>query len=878
MKTVLLFIVLLLACSVGYSQTTFIGNIKDETGAVVPAASIIINKTGTNELIAYSISDKNGDYKITVNSTDKNVDIHVRCIGYATVTETILNISQTKNIILTAKAVELKEVKIKTSSIYRKGDTVNYSVSSFAREQDRSIADVLQRMPGIEILSDGKVLYQGKPINKYYIEGLDLLEGKYNLANQNLPYKEVTTIQILENHQPVKVLESLSFSDKAALNIKLKNKYTFTGQAKAGTGMAPVLWDVNITPMLFMPKRQVLVSYQTNNTGNNIDKQLKTLTIEDLIAGVDINSGKQDWLSIQQLDQPGFDEKRWLFNNIHLFSVNYLEKLRNDYELRINASYLNDYQRQKGITKTLYLLPADTVELLEKKSNNLYFNSLETGVTVQKNTNKIFFKNNTKFQKYWDSQTGNILENQETLRQELNNPYYTINNNFETIFLSGKKLLTLNSIIRISKTPQTLDIKPGQFEELLSNGDPYEDLLQKLKNQTYYTRNSVAFTKGWKGFSFTPNAGFQIEKQSLETRIKTSYSPILPDSFYNYLNWINSKIFAGVQTQYKIRKWKMEFKLPFNHYFYLAKDNSLDRSQKLKRLTFEPKFLFLYDANALWNFSASFNLTNQFGTIQQLYYGYILQDYRTIKRMDSPLPQIVNKLFNGSISYRNPIRSMFWNIIYSRSQNDNNLLYDYKVLENGSLEVKSIEQNNINISHTLTTRASKYFRKTRTNVALSGNFSIQKFQQLINDEIADIDIISRGFGGKIETEATKWFNIEYQGKWTFSNNNIQSKKNRMVNWQNHNVKLIFYPKKDNYINFQANFIENNLYEENSKYFFADLFYRYSLKKKNIDFEAHWNNIFNNKNYETINIMDFNYTETNFQLRPSQFLVSVRFAL
>jgi hypothetical protein len=28
--------------------------------------------------------------------------------------------------------------------------------------------------------------YQGKAINKYYIEGLDLLEGKYNLANDNL--------------------------------------------------------------------------------------------------------------------------------------------------------------------------------------------------------------------------------------------------------------------------------------------------------------------------------------------------------------------------------------------------------------------------------------------------------------------------------------------------------------------------------------------------------------------------------------------------------------------------------------------------------------------------------------------------------------------
>jgi hypothetical protein len=103
-------------------------------------------------------------------------------------------------------------------------------------------------MPGIEVLSDGKILYQGRPINKYYIEGLDLLEGKYNLANENLPHKEVTQVQILENHQPIKALDSLKFSDQAALNIKLKNAYTFTGQARLGSGFRPLLWEANITP------------------------------------------------------------------------------------------------------------------------------------------------------------------------------------------------------------------------------------------------------------------------------------------------------------------------------------------------------------------------------------------------------------------------------------------------------------------------------------------------------------------------------------------------------------------------------------------------------------------------------------------------------
>ncbi|MFV0247637.1 MAG: hypothetical protein ACK5H1_01570 [Tenacibaculum sp.] len=101
----------------------------------------------------------------------------------------------------------------------------------------------------IELFRDGKILYRGKPINKYYIEGLNLLEGKYNLANSNLPHKEVAKVQVLDNHQPIRVLDSLVYSNQAAINIKLKNSYTFTRQAELGLGLLPLLWYTNFAPM-----------------------------------------------------------------------------------------------------------------------------------------------------------------------------------------------------------------------------------------------------------------------------------------------------------------------------------------------------------------------------------------------------------------------------------------------------------------------------------------------------------------------------------------------------------------------------------------------------------------------------------------------------
>ena len=289
MKQFVLGVFIIINSSV-FSQVTINGKLSDEMGNPISGGSVVIKQIGTNNIISYDISKANGKYEIAFSSKLKDLEIWVGNLGFESIKKNIENKSQTQNFELREKLVMIDEIVIKNSPITKKGDTINYSVSSFAKDHDRTIADVLNRLPGIEVLNDGKILYQGKPINKYYIEGLDLLEGKYNLANENLPHKEVVQVQILENHQPIKALENLKFSDNVALNIRLKNAYTFTGQARLGSGFSPLLWDINATPMLFTKKRQILTTYQANNTGENIASQIKKLTIEDVLNQLENNS------------------------------------------------------------------------------------------------------------------------------------------------------------------------------------------------------------------------------------------------------------------------------------------------------------------------------------------------------------------------------------------------------------------------------------------------------------------------------------------------------------------------------------------------------------------------------------------------------------
>ena len=73
------------------------------------------------------------------------------------------------DIIVTTSPLTIREAKIKAAPMSVKGDTVVYHVSQYKEETDRAIADVLKRMPGITVEESGRIAYNGKPINRFYI-------------------------------------------------------------------------------------------------------------------------------------------------------------------------------------------------------------------------------------------------------------------------------------------------------------------------------------------------------------------------------------------------------------------------------------------------------------------------------------------------------------------------------------------------------------------------------------------------------------------------------------------------------------------------------------------------------------------------------------
>src|SRR5699024_3113857 len=408
--------------------------------------------------------------------------------------------------------------------------------AAFKSGKDRSIQDVLKKMPGVEISTDGEIQYQGKPINKFYVEGLDLMGGQYGMISNNLSADKVSSVEILENHQPIKVLDSIEPSENAAINIRLKNNITMTGNATVGGGAAPGLWYANLVPMVFIKNLQVLTSYQTNNTGEDLNRGFRRFSVRSFRFGQS-SDRRQDWLSTAGVSAPSFSSKRWLDNTSHAGSINLLYKDKKETEYSLKTSYINDFRERQGGMRTIYTLPEGDFEIDDRTAQHTQAERWETSLSIERNENSNFRSNQLDFSQQWDGAFSRIVQNQDPQEHRLHNPFTKISNNFERIFSLGKQLVTLNSNIGYNESPQELSITPGVFENILSNEESIDKLEQKVYHKRFFANHSLTLTKSLGKINFDIRPGFNYTTQSMDSHMILDDTPLSNMEYQNDMRW-----------------------------------------------------------------------------------------------------------------------------------------------------------------------------------------------------------------------------------------------------------------------------------------------------------------------------------------------------
>jgi hypothetical protein len=863
------------------AQSIISGKITDDKHQSLPYINITLHEPHSLAIAAFVITDAEGKYIVKYASKTDSIQLKFYGLGFAAQTKTVANRSQEINVELQEKHTELKEVVIRETPITRRGDTLSYSVNAFKTQSDRAIGDLIRRLPGIEVDAMGKISYQGKPINKYYIEGLDLLGGRYSLANENLPVDGVSQVQVIENHQPIRILDSLVISENAAINIRLRNNVATTGTARFGLGGIPLLWEANITPMLFTKQQQLIASYQSNNIGNTIETQVKVLTIEDALNSFESEERKKTWVRIIPVETPVFSTARWLYNQPHLGSVNFLKKLAAGYELKLNVSYLKDNQRQTGNTQTVNYTPTDTIRFAENKRNHLVINLLETDITLEKNNKIAYFKNQLTLNKQWDRATGILTNNNSPVYQGVVGNYFSLTNQLKDIFKVKKQVITLQSFLNFQQSPQTLEMMPGQFSGLFTIANAFDSLAQRVALRSFITHNRVSMRKNVKGISLSPQMGFRIENRQLQSQIRSistnSEAILATGNFMNHLEWKKAELYSKMQAQYWIRKWKTTLDLPLTYYRFVIRDTLLKQSQRVERLAFEPRLNVGFEAGSFWKLSGVAERKYSFGDIDDIFYGYLLRDYRSIERRNVPLSQVI--LWRGSlnVNYQNPLHAVFGFLMFSKTWSDYNLMYASRLSAKGVVESYALPIQNSGITQNVVGRISKYFKVIKSQISLNYQKTTIQRQQLLNNVSLPLNTGLRSWGLKADINPSKKLAIYYDFKASKTHIEIAGKKNPPASQERHQFGVSVFPSRQIYLGLTNDYYINHLQTKSINSIFSDLTFRYTLLKKKIDVETNWTNLWNTSDLTVVSANSFSYFESTYQLRPMQIIQKIRFS-
>ena len=185
----------------------YTGHVADKEDGAPVAGAIVTARDSLGKPLGYTTTSASGDFVLRPRGDGTTVQLDFSTMGYRR--QSVPANAGRMLVLLTPETTDIREVTIRAPRLSFRGDTVSYNVSRFTEAQDRSIADVLRKMPGIEVAKSGEIRYNGQPINNFYIEGLDMLDGRYKQATNNIAPQDVASVEVMENHQPIKALKDI---------------------------------------------------------------------------------------------------------------------------------------------------------------------------------------------------------------------------------------------------------------------------------------------------------------------------------------------------------------------------------------------------------------------------------------------------------------------------------------------------------------------------------------------------------------------------------------------------------------------------------------------------------------------------------------------
>ena len=865
-KSILTPLLLLLSLSTTYAQSIELsGTVSDKaTGETMSGVLVTIRPAGTTKVVQFTQTSIEGGFTIKLNTSPQNYELHFSMMGFAQRTVPLKADQTVYNISLSEKVTELKEVIVHAPSIHQRGDTITYIVSKFADAQDKSLADVLKKMPGIEVEKSGAIKYNGVAINKFYIEGKDMLGGKYGIATNNIHQKDVGSIEVMENHQPVKALEDISFSQNPGINVRLKEdaKARWVGTMKAGAGFTPFLWNAEVALMRFKKKSQTLNTYKTNNIGSDIIRETMSFSVDDFLSQFGKDYRLAEHISVRPSMLSDIDAQRARFNKTHLFTTNNLWSLGKNYDLTSQISYSNNRLTSDNATRTSYFLPDSTV--LTDLSEHAYSkeNRLSGDVTLRANTKKLFLENKLLADLRWNDSEMDITGTFPN-SQTATTTHRKISNDLKLIKRSGRKAFTINSYNLYQVKPQTLSVERENEEQY-----------QAIESSAFFTNTNTSLSFYVNPITISMKLGVVGVVRSMEsnlTGVSDTLGMLKNDLSMRYMN-----LYVSPEMEYKKSGFEAKFSMPISYIPYRYTDNLTKKDHNEDKVILSPRLFMRYHFTSRLSASVSGSYAQTPLSEQSFYDGLILNNYRNLSQGYIDYKTGNSKSANLSIRYRNPLKALFVNGSVMHSWNYSPRVSNRYFL-NEYLLNSYISQDNRSDMWLASGNVSKGLEAIKGIVSLRSSFSNFEgatFQNGIESAYASD---SWSITPKITSRIAQWWNVSYE--LTFAQNWLRMKDiDRVSSYKNISQQLSSYftPSKKWYLQLTGEHYYNEITQDVSKHFLlADAEFTYSFTG-GWEFNLLVRNIFNQSVYSYTSYDGLTSMSREYQIRPRNVVASVFF--
>ena len=884
MRAILLTALILLFASVANAQIIIQGSIKDAQQKGIDGVNITIQEKDNPAILGFTLTGNDGKYRIEYKGQKDSLTITTSGFNIQKQSKTVARKNQTVDFVVNFETIALNEVKITLPKIRQKGDTISYLVESFLDKNDRTIEDVIKKLPGVDVKESGEILYQSIPINKFYIEGLDLLQGRYGIATKNIEAKDVQSVEVLENHQAIKALRDRVISEKAAINLKLKEsaKGVWTSNALLGAGLPPILWSGELTAMYFAKGKQNISSYKGNNTGNDVSVEQN-----QFYSSGSSRQSDGGLLSVQSPSSPSISRKRYLFNRADAFAFNNLWKTANDYQINATVDYLNDRIDRSSFARTEYFLPGnESVEVEETLHSRSYINHANASIQLNANKDKFYLNNTLKLEGGWDSERGNAMS-ADSVGQRLEKPNYGVNNTFELIKNQEKTALRIYSDNRYATSPHTLTVQPVLYENLFATAKDFRAMRQTATSKRFAsnTRVSGGIDKGnWhQDYALSFRADWQhldseltLEQPAGASGWARAETP--PDSLRNNLQWNKLEWIFAPQYTYNYNEWRFNVWLPLNYTRLSVNDRAAHSEKNNRRLLFSPSLRIQCKLSAYWDFYSSASYSQELGGINNEYTAYIMRSYRNLMRNEGALYETQTQNYSFSLYYRNPIRSLFGNADISYFNTKANRLYGYDFT--GILQVqKSLAYPHHTEGLSTQLSVNQAIDAIASTVRIGGSYTLASSTQLSQGKILRINQQRYSVSPAISTRIRSYATFSCELNYTESRNTLKNDNETFqpIRSLSQNIRVNVFPAKNLTVNVGYEYFHNNAILSGSRTMsFGDIGAKY--KWKNMEFLLDYTNIFNSKRFISASYNDTGSYYYAYDLRPAEVLLRVRFKI